>query len=242
VFFAATARLLGQLGIALILGILALVVARQGDRDRRELIAVVCLAAFIVAVVGNAEPAGFDNANLPAVATIPILAALGGQMLESTPATKEPSFVRSAVYGLLVLQFAILAFAIKPQLPSAADLQGGEQIVNLLRNTPGEVLVPFHPYLALMAGKQPSAHQAMLWVLSGNFGKADRENWPRLEEDIATLLKEQSVSRIMLDRPDEVWKQVPWYYRGDKLSYPQPDAFYPVTGGQGRPNLDFVPK
>jgi len=170
------------------------------------------------------------------------MAGLGGYWLERQQGLKRPGLVLGACYVLLMVQFGALYYNPPAQIPTSDDAQAGNRLVASIATTPGEVLVPFHGYLALMAGKEPSAHQVMLWLIGGNFGKPDQPTWANLQSEIDRALQEQKYQRILLDRPDNVWRSVPLYYNGSAITYPHPDDFFPVTGGKGRPNLDYDPK
>jgi hypothetical protein len=237
--FAAATTLAGPLAIALVVASLPVLAEwRHGFRGVLGLLALVTLAAICISVAGNAQPGGYDNANVPALAFISVLAALGAHWLE----IRRLPYVLPTLYILFLIQFGVLSYNLAEQIPSQADRRAGEGIVTTLSNTTGEVLVPYHPYLALLAGKRPSAHQVMLWVLSGNFGEPEMKNWPRLEAEISLKLDNREFSRILLDKPDQVWSKVPLYYEGTAIDYQDPDDFYPVTGGKGRPNLDYTPR
>lgn len=235
--------LLGALAVAFVISFMPAVVAPSDFlRGNGGTLGVITLSAIAISVVGDAHVGGYDNAKLPALATLAIMAGLGGAWLESRAPTHNRPLFLSLLYGLLVVQFGLLYYSISAQIPSQTDRRAGEAVVNAIAATPGEVLVPYHSYLAVMAGKQPSAHQVMLWDLHGNFGEMDRQNWPKLEKMIRVSLSEQHFSRILLDREDEVWQDVPRFYVGRSVSYPGPQDFYPVTGGRARPNIDFLPR
>ena len=44
-------------------------------------------------------------------------------------------------------------------VPTAADREKGDQLIAKLRNTPGDVLIPFHPFYAHLAGKPCFLHR-----------------------------------------------------------------------------------
>jgi dolichyl-phosphate-mannose-protein mannosyltransferase len=241
--FATGSTLIGPLAVALVLGFLPLVMApRDYVSGNRGIMTVLTLSAVVIAIVGDTHVGGYDNAKLPALASVTIMAGLGGAWLETLARSRDQRPAMLLLYGLLAVQFAVLHYDIAAQVPSGADRQAGEELLRSIAETPGEILVPYHGYLALLAGKQPSAHQVMLWDLHGNFGEMDEQNWPGLEETIAAALQDHRFSRILLDREDQVWQDVPRFYVGTSVSYPGPDDFYPVTGGRARPNLDFLPR
>jgi hypothetical protein len=241
--FAEAAQLVGLVVVAFVVGYLPLIIAPRAElRGNIGLLGLITFSAIAISVTGNAQPGGYENASLPALATIPILAGLGGYWLESRPGLKNRGLVLTCLCALLMIQFAALYYSVRAQIPTSADARAGEKLVASIAATPGEVLVPYHGYLALMAGKEPSAHQVMLWLMRGNFGRRDVAIWTGLQAQINSALENQHYQRILLDRPDDVWANVRLYYDETKIAYPHLDDFYPVTGGRGRPNLDYAPK
>jgi hypothetical protein len=240
---AEAAHLLGLMAAALVLGLLPfLMQPRRELRTDTGLLTLIVAATIVVSAAGNAQPGGYENAYLPALATIPILAGLGGSWLESHPGPKNRALILTILYALLGIQFAGLLYSVPAQIPTNDDAQAGEQLVASIAATPGEVLVPFHGYLALMAGKDPSAHQVTLWELGADFGRPDEVAASTVKAEIEAALRSQRYSRILLDQPDYIWADVPLHYQGRQVQYDHPDDFYPVTGGRGRPNLDYTPK
>ena len=51
------------------------------------------------------------------------------------------------------------AFALEAFLPTAKDREAGDALVRKLAATPGEVLVPYHPFYAQLAGKRSYLHR-----------------------------------------------------------------------------------
>jgi hypothetical protein len=162
--------------------------------------------------------------------------------LETYAGWRKPQLVRSMAYLLIGIQFVMLYFSPREQIPAPEDARAGNLLVATIAGTPGEVLVPYHGYLALMAGKAPSAHQVMLWLIRGNFGRRDEAAWARLQSQIDEAIQTRRFNRILLDKSDPIWRDVPTYYAESPVQYPDAGTFYPVTGGKARPNLDYSPK
>jgi len=241
--FAEGARLLASMPAALVLGMLPFLTApRQQVRTDSGLFTLIVAATIAISVVGNAQPGGYENAYLPALATIPILAGLGGHWLESQPGLKNRGAVVTILYAVLFVQFAALFYSVPTQIPTSGDARAGEELVASIAATPGEVLIPFHGYLALLAGKNPSAHQITLAEIQGDFGRPDEVAAASVEAEIQAALRSQRYSRILLDRLGYIWEDVPLYYQGTQIVYADATDFYPVTGAKGRPNLDYTPK
>jgi hypothetical protein len=51
------------------------------------------------------------------------------------------------------------AFDLRRFIPTPRDVSDGAQLVARLKAAPGEVLIPFHPFYAHLAGKRPYLHR-----------------------------------------------------------------------------------
>ena len=65
----------------------------------------------------------------------------------------------------LAMQLAWLGYNPLSQIPTSADYAAGRTLVATLRATPGPVLVPEHPWLAVLAGMEPSYQANAYWEL-----------------------------------------------------------------------------
>jgi glycosyl transferase family 87 len=241
--FVAASKIAGILLIALPLAFLPLVTqpGKALQSSHRQL-AFVVLLALAISWIGLAQPGGAKNTILPALATVPILAGLGGAWLESQREARMPKVVLPVSYFLLLLQFVYLGFDVSGHIPTQEEARAGKQLVASMAATPGEVLAPYHSYLLLMAGKRPSAHQVTLWELSGKFGEPAAATWASLGAEISHALASQRYQRIFLERLDKVWEEVPLYYRESGRRYVVPSAYNPVSEPLPPLSLEFVPK
>ncbi|MGH2868068.1 MAG: hypothetical protein ACRDNK_10950, partial [Solirubrobacteraceae bacterium] len=60
--------------------------------------------------------------------------------------------------GVLLLQFALLAYPIGAQIPTAADRAAGAELLHRLRGLRGPVIVLRHPWYATVTGHGSFAH------------------------------------------------------------------------------------
>jgi hypothetical protein len=59
----------------------------------------------------------------------------------------------------------------RPFIPTPADRVGGDALVARLRRAPGEVLIPFHPFYAHLAGKRTYLHRmGVMDILQAGYG------------------------------------------------------------------------
>lgn len=184
-FFAKRAWVEGPMALAAIDGP-ALLLVVWGLLRRRS--AAMGYAAFLALVgVGTACLAAgtewaITNAYIPGV-FFPSLAMgmAGGRLCGGTAADPLPRLRPVVVYGLLLasllvklpgwhgerddafmyLSQARLVHRFDPRrfIPTSQDRAAGDALVARLRATAGEVLVPFHPFYARLAGKRTFVHQ-----------------------------------------------------------------------------------
>jgi hypothetical protein len=127
-------------------------------------------------------------------------------------------------------------------LPTSVDLATGWALVQRIRNTPGEVLVPNHPHLAVLAGK-PAWGQRMA-AIDIYLG---RKNLRGVREQLRAawydLFSKKRFSMVILD--DEGYEFLgelrEFYDRKEDLEL-QPGALMPKSGTDVRPALVFLPK
>ena len=111
---------------------------------------------------------GGKNDLVPAYAILAILFGISLHIVGYEQATSPA--LRGGLLAVCAIQFALLYYPIRPQIPTAADLQAGQALVQEIRAQTGDVYVPFHPDLALMAGKRTFASWSPMYQLEGNFG------------------------------------------------------------------------
>jgi hypothetical protein len=102
--------------------------------------------------------------------------------------------------------------------------------------------VPYHGYLALLAGKQPYAHYTALAELRGDYGGGRRvAEWADVQQELTDAVRRQRFAAIVLD---EAWPKegLDCCYVRQPLAYPVPGALVPVTGWQTRPADLYLPR
>ncbi|HSP07338.1 MAG TPA: hypothetical protein VLR94_09180, partial [Acidobacteriota bacterium] len=139
---------------------------------------------------------------------------------------------------LCVTQFALLAYNPFAAIPTTADRKAGDDLIRKLSQIEGDVLIPYHGYYSVLAGKRPHAHVSSMIdiVVSG-----DPVWCARLVDDINTQLRSRRFGAIVLDRE---WfdKEVNANYARKEASFASPEVFWPVTGQRCRPEWIFVKK
>lgn len=207
-------------------------VRSASSRSRGWFYALALIGLLTASLIGRMNPGGFRNVMLPAYAGVGLIAGLG------VAYWSDRKWI-SAVTALIVLicQFVVLAYDPRPLVPTERDRQAGQQLVQALREIDGEVYIPYHPYLAMMAGKPAYAHQTTLDELQGGFGGAPTTEWADIRREIHNALNDKRFAQIILDVSD--WPSgdiAPYQKRG--AVFGNAGVFWLVTGWRTRP--DFV--
>ncbi len=164
---------------------------------------------------------GYDNVLLPAYLGMALLSGLAIAI-----ADLDKCFWRWTVPAAACLQLGLLAYAPAEHLPSDQDRLAGDQLVEQLRQAEGEVLAPYHGYLAVMAGKPGSAHQmAMADVERGS----DPARWEELKAQYLKAIEDQRYRMILMSVRN-------WFPDEMAGSYQQEVDLFP-----GEENEDFRP-
>lgn len=178
---------------------------------------------------------GYLNVLIPAHAALAILVGLAvGEIsarLKDSRSGQTGMAVQATVLMAVIIQFAVLLYNPRYQIPSTEDAVAGVRLVRLIESIEGEVLVPYHGYLSAMAGKATWAHEmAILDVLRGRPHPA-RE---KLSQDIRNALAERRFEAVIIDQP---WwlpeLQASYEYVGEVIE--GDGVFLPRTGARRRP-------
>ena len=178
---------------------------------------------------------GYDNALIVMDAWLAVAAAVA--VCEIMPRGGRAAAVAAA---LAILQFAVLAYDPRAQVPTDEDVVAGDRIVEQLRRLPGDVLVAHHPYLGVLAGKPAHGHLDLV-----NTIPRGTEARQRLDREIEEATHGKRFEAIVLDRrKDRNYRRrlTPdldqfYEYRGSLLP---DDAFWSYTGLITRPQDLYV--
>jgi 4-amino-4-deoxy-L-arabinose transferase-like glycosyltransferase len=200
--------------------------------------------AVLCSFLARIKAGGYDNVLLPSIAVLGILLGIGWDRL-TEKLVRDPNTVRDGVGILLAVaalyQFYHLRYSPADQLPTERDYRAGEAFVQYLSDLPGEVYVPYHTQYAVMAGKQPYAHQAALWdVLRGESSNRGKEI---LAGRIEQAVRERRFDSIILDGAGQ-WNflyGLEDYYSLQTEAIPPDGAPAPLTGWRISPQSVFLP-
>ena len=240
-YFAWPIIILAPVSIAFTFGIVRFLLSPKTTlQGSRGIWMAFALGALGTSIVGALNPGSFNNTYIPAYAGIAVLFGIEAPGIIALFVIPGLRFLRALVYLACIVQFLTLVYNVPGQIPTGRDLKAAQELVVVLANFDGPILIPNHNYLALLAGKTPYAHQIALQEIRGNFGKPDRQ-WDALSSEIKSDLENRKFSVIVLDQPSPIWQDVPRYYTENAIPYSSPDVFWPVTGGQTRPQFLYRP-
>ncbi len=210
--------------------------------------------------LGRLHAGGYENVLMPADAFLAVMfgIATGGWLSTGRTASHpEAPAVRTAggpsgspgreslIYAAWILQLGLLLYNPAKQIPRAADAGAGRRLVRILSEVRGDVLIPSHGYLAVMAGKESHAHiMAIRDVMRGRKGKARN----LLDGEILDKLGGRRFGAVVLDAASfgEDSSSREWQnllkrdYESPQNLFEEKDVFWTVTGLRTRPERLFV--
>jgi hypothetical protein len=144
-----------------------------------------------------------------------------------------------AVYLLAILQFALLIYDPRSQIPTAADRQAGKELIEKISRMPGEVLYFDHGYLPTLAGK---ASHAQACAVNDIF-RADKGTVGlKLRAEIRAALKARRFSAVILEHPHWFKMYLDEDYAVKEPVFGDKNVFWPVTGKKRKNRYIYVPR
>ena len=184
---------------------------RSGQERGQLFFLLACAAGLIGAAWSVVQVGGYRNDLVPAYA---IIAALFGIALgRLMPKDKHGTLRETALLAACALQLGWLWYPLLPQLPSEKDLAAGQTLVQTIRAQSGDVYVPFHPELPIMAGKRLFASWSPMFQLEGNYGGGDIRTAGRVKTEFLRAMERQQFSLLILDQePNWIWGNPEQHY------------------------------
>jgi hypothetical protein len=210
----------------------------EAHDPRRPYYACLAMGTLGASLLSRLHSGGYDNVLMPAFAGLALLFGLGVfESLRSPVARRRPA-AALVIYGLCLIQFAMLAHDPRRQIPSERDRRAGERLVETIRCFEGEVLVVRHGYLAGLAGKRASAQ----WMAIADILRA-REGPVRdgIEREIEDAIRERRFAAIIVDR-DWYEEDLEAHYELRGRAFDDDDVFWTRTGLRTRPERIYVPR
>jgi len=191
---------------------------------------------------------GGSNVLLPAYAIISILFGLGFhtflEFIKSLQENKR-NLLEIFIYLACIVQFSSESLIYNPlsQIPTQKDLEAGREFIDKVAQIKGEVFVPYHGYLPLLAGKKSYAHQMGMRDVLKTRSKQHAIIKNKLIDEIKEAMRGKRFSAIIIDSvepwyPPDMEK---YYVRQEKI-FEDETVFLPVTGMQTRPEYIYIPQ
>ncbi len=138
-----------------------------------------------------------------------------------------------------LLQLTSLYYQPRADLPTGEDKYAGDSIVQLIRDTKGEVFVPGHGYLTTLAGKKQYAHG----IAIGDVLYAGDEISRNFQRELDDAVKNKQFGGFIFDAPwdsDFGNEQDARKVYSEKIDiFPDQKVFLPVTGFKTRPMVMY---
>jgi hypothetical protein len=219
-------------------------IGRRWRSDRRSawLWGAVLLGALGASWSGRAHSGGYNNVLIPAYAAISIVFAIGLDdalvAIQSAKRRRMRVVGASAVLLLAAAQFARLSYDPSKQIPTAADRRAGEGLVAAMRAIPGDIYLPYHGYLPVLAGKRSYAHAMAVWDVARG---SDSDAAGSLLSEITAAIRERRFAAVIVDSDVFAQPDLDLHYDRHPMPY-EGDVFYPVTGMRTRPQYFCLPR
>jgi hypothetical protein len=216
-----------------LLAMIMLLVPEENKEDQKDKwwLLVLALAFVGTSFSSRLHDGGWNNVLLPGYAMLAvILASTLGRLFRTAGQS-----LRIILLIVCFLQFSLLIFDPRDHLPSAADQNAGDMLLERLQASNGDAWVPHHGWLAGAAGGSSSAHSmAMEDVLRGS----DQEVAKKLDEDIVKDIRAGRWQLVILDNVIYT-EELDAKYCSAANAVADSTAFWTVTGLRTRPNFVY---
>ncbi len=163
--------------------------------------------AFIAAWITRSSNGGGSNNSMSAYSAMAIMFGLGyDQALQRFRELKLTS-VLPCVYISLLATLQLISLTYNPfnYIPTIADQEANSMLLDLIREAPGEVLIPYRSHLPSLADKKTHIHVVNLFEITGYFNGKIQVEGAEIINGIRGDICEQEYAVIILDQP------IPWF-------------------------------
>ncbi|MEP6650006.1 MAG: glycosyltransferase family 39 protein [Lapillicoccus sp.] len=144
---------------------------RSGIGDENGYLAACALGLMLSSWVARLHEGGAANVTMPAQAAV--AGALGLLLAGWLRSDRATSGVATVLSALLAVQVVVMAFWQLDVVPTQADRDAGDRFMVTLRELPGTVIVPTHPYYLRLAGLPTHASNIAIYdMLHAKDGRA----------------------------------------------------------------------
>jgi len=170
---------------------------------------IAALIGLASSILSGSNPGSTHNAYIPAYAILAIFFGIGLTWLEKNivliHSINISTILNILLFATIIFQFWILNYKTRDFVPSEYDVKRGKALLKYIADTPGDILIPSHSYLALYANKKPYYHDAPLWELNGALGEQVSSEWKPIKTEIKNYAQSGQVSFVFLEQPLHTW-------------------------------------
>ena len=243
-----TQDLLRPLGLATAVAVGYVVSALGGERTEAGVFYGLLLCGFVGASYqARLHTGGAENTLIPAYAALSIGFGLGiaaalraaRRYGDRSPGV-SPAIGRSILLIAVLLQFATLVYVPGAHVPSPAATERAERSIDATASVDGPVFSPVSPYVAYMAGHEPTAHKmALVDVLRAEPHPERAALRARIDR---ALVAEPRYRTVLTHGGVYAFGRMAKAYRYDRTFPRGARPPRPITGARPHPRNVLVPK
>jgi hypothetical protein len=206
---------------------------RKADLDTGIFYLLASAGLFGGALASRLHSLSYINVVLPAYAALSLLFAIA--VHDGVRAARGARLAPVTLYMFALLQLIRLAYAPASLVPTAEDVAAGRALVQRLADMPGNVFVPYHGYLPVLAGKPSHAHAVVIAdVIRGGTTGAEKGLEQELDQALRTHQFDSIIS-VDAKTPVGEWLPIERYYRPAERVVNVRSRFW-------RPETRYVPR
>ncbi len=170
------------------------------------------VGAFLAAWITRSSNGGGSNNSMSAYAGMAIMFGLGYDLALRHLRKVSLGGIIPQVYisALVVIQLISLTYNPFNYIPTKADKTANLMLLELISESPGEVLIPYRSHLPGLVNKEVHIHVVNLFEITGYFQGEILSEGDEIINEIRGGICEQEYAVIILDQP------LPWF--GDQIA------------------------
>ncbi|MFC2140447.1 ArnT family glycosyltransferase [Candidatus Auribacterota bacterium] len=189
--------------------------------------------------ISRLHSGGYYNVLFPAYALISILSGLF--LAKTFQIINQRQMAKISLYLLCIIQFILLRYPVKNEIPTKKDRLAGENLVAEISQLKGDLWIFHHNYLTQAAKNTSHAHRmAISDVLKGNDGRIKET----LLNEWKNIIQEKKYSTIIIDLYED-WPfktELEYYYKRKRVIFADTKVFWTKTGWSTRPQWIYERK
>lgn len=216
--------ILRPIGIAFIINLFYLMYQPKKLVWNKDLFFFVLFISFLVGSwLARSNIGGAGNTLIPAYLLISILFGLGiDRMMSLIDLIIEKQRISLHAYIFCIIFFQLILLFYNPfsLIPTENHKSSADQIIKIIKESPGEVLIPSHNYLALISDKKPYFNTFAFYEFTGNYGGALLPHGNEILTQLDNALIQKQFDLIITDRTDQQF-----YSRNLELNYKESNFY-----------------